>query len=46
MNALSKLNYLKYSATQVGSLGWLKKFLPCVLLLFGLPLWCWHRAYP
>jgi hypothetical protein len=30
MNALSTLNHLKYSATQVRSLGWLKKFLTVV----------------
>lgn len=36
MNALSKLNNLKHSATETGTFGWLKKFLPSVLLLLGL----------
>jgi hypothetical protein len=36
MNALSKLNNLKYSATQTEAFGWLKKFLPYVLLILGL----------
>ena len=35
MNALSKLNHLKYSATQVGSWDWLKKLLPYVFLVLG-----------
>jgi hypothetical protein len=36
MNVLSKLNNLKYSASGIEALGWLKKFLPCVLLILGL----------
>src|ERR1700683_3747303 len=36
MNALSKLNNLKYSASQIEALGWLKKILPYVLLILGL----------
>jgi hypothetical protein len=46
MNALSKSNILKYSATQAGSLGWLKKFLPFVLLLFGLSPMVLAQAVP
>jgi hypothetical protein len=34
MNALSKLNHLKFSAVRAGSSGWLKKVLPYILLLF------------
>ena len=33
MNALSKLNHLKFSALRVRSSGWLKKVIPYVLLL-------------
>lgn len=36
MNALSELNYLTYSAMQTRALGWMKKFLPYVLLIMGL----------
>jgi hypothetical protein len=36
MNALSELNNLKYSATQTKTFGWLKKFLPYVVLILGL----------
>jgi hypothetical protein len=36
MKALSKLNNLKYSASDIESLGRLKKFLLCVLLILGL----------
>jgi hypothetical protein len=46
MNALSKLNYLKYSATQVGSLGWLKKLLPYVIFLLGLSPLAVAQAVP
>ncbi len=46
MNALSKLNYLKYSATQVGPLIWLKRFLPYVLLLFSLAPMVLAQAVP
>jgi Protein of unknown function (DUF3300) len=36
MNALSKLNNLKYSASQMEAFGWLKKCLLCVLVILGL----------
>jgi len=36
MNALSKLNNLKYSASQIEAFGWLKKLLRYVLLILGL----------
>jgi hypothetical protein len=36
MNALSKLNNLKYSAIRIEAFGWLKKILPSVLLILSL----------
>ncbi|WP_158792774.1 DUF3300 domain-containing protein [Granulicella sp. L60] len=36
MKALSKLNNLKYSATQIKAFGWLKKIFPYALLILGL----------
>ena len=36
MNALSKLNNLKYSATRIEAFGWLKNILPSVLLILSL----------
>jgi hypothetical protein len=46
MNALSKLNHLKCSATQVGSLGWLKRLLPYVLFVLGLSPIALAQAVP
>jgi len=46
MNALSKLNHLKFSAVRDGSSGWLKKFLPYVLLLFVVTPMVLAQAVP
>jgi Protein of unknown function (DUF3300) len=36
MNALSKLNNLQHSAFQFEAFGWIKRILPCVVLILGL----------
>jgi hypothetical protein len=46
MNALSKLNHLKFSAVRDGLSGWLKKFLPYVLLLFVVTPMVLAQAVP
>jgi hypothetical protein len=46
MNALSKLNHLKFSAVRDGSSGWIKKLLPYVLLLFAVSPMVLAQAVP
>jgi hypothetical protein len=46
MNALSKLNHLKFSAVRDGSSGWFKKVLPYVLLLFVVSPMVLAQAVP
>lgn len=46
MNALSKLNHLKFSALRVRSSGWLRKVIPYVLLLFVVSPMVLAQAVP